>query len=170
MADNSVSSDPPENSEARRGLKPFFALAAFAIPLRCLVSVGNCILFTEYICISAVTAVAALNGGSHEYNPGYTRSVKIVLSVPDYIFHLAEDADPRLGISRSHLCATAIAEYVRKQRTDTIVDRLNKVDSETPAKWTHLCRVPSCILSQMNPGKGRQLRSAVLRHQPEDIA
>ena len=53
--------------------------------------------------------------------------MKIALSIPDELFESAEAVRERLGISRSRLYATALAEYVAKHRSRKITDRLDAV-------------------------------------------
>ena len=68
------------------------------------------------------------------YNSGYTEEMKTAVSVPDDLFRLAEAAARRLRVSRSQLYATAISEFLDRERTDTITERLNQVYSRRPAK------------------------------------
>ena len=63
----------------------------------------------------------------HRYNPGYTQAVKTAISIPDEIFEAAEELAERLGVSRSELYATAVAEYVAAQRSRGVTARLNEV-------------------------------------------
>ncbi len=60
--------------------------------------------------------------------------MKTAVSVPDELFRLAETTARRLRVSRSQLYATALAEYLRRQQSDTITERLNKVYSQQQAK------------------------------------
>lgn len=53
--------------------------------------------------------------------------MKVALSIPDELFERAEAVSKRLGISRSRLYATALAEYVAKHRTRKITERLDAV-------------------------------------------
>ena len=55
--------------------------------------------------------------------------MKVALSIPDEIFESAESLAKRLGVSRSRLYATALAEFVAKQRGRKITERLNRVYS-----------------------------------------
>lgn len=55
--------------------------------------------------------------------------MKTAVSVPDDLFRLAETAARRLRVSRSQLYATALAEYVERQRASAITERLNEVYS-----------------------------------------
>ncbi|SPF50258.1 conserved hypothetical protein [Candidatus Sulfopaludibacter sp. SbA4] len=60
--------------------------------------------------------------------------MKTAVSVPDELFRQAEAAARRLRVSRSQLYATAISEFLDRQQSDTITDRLNQVYSRRPAK------------------------------------
>jgi metal-responsive CopG/Arc/MetJ family transcriptional regulator len=53
--------------------------------------------------------------------------VKTAISIPDEIFEAAEELAERLGVSRSELYATAVAEYVAAQRSRGVTARLNEV-------------------------------------------
>lgn len=62
--------------------------------------------------------------------------MKVALSIPDALFESAETLTKRLGVSRSRLYATALAEFVAKSRGRKITERLNAVyeseDSRLP--------------------------------------
>ena len=60
--------------------------------------------------------------------------MKTAVSVPDDLFRMAEAAARRLRVSRSKLYATAISEFLDRQRTDAVTERLNEVYSRRPAK------------------------------------
>ena len=60
--------------------------------------------------------------------------MKTAVSVPDYLFQLAEAAARRLRVSRSQLNSTAISEFLIRQQSDAITERLNEVYSRKPAK------------------------------------
>ena len=51
--------------------------------------------------------------------------MKIALSIPDELFESGETLSKRLGVSRSRLYATALAEFVAKNRGRKITERLN---------------------------------------------
>lgn len=68
------------------------------------------------------------------YNPGYTDLMKTAVSVPDDLFRLAETAARRLRVSRSQLYATAIAEFLHRQQSNAVTERLNDVYSHRHAK------------------------------------
>ncbi len=53
--------------------------------------------------------------------------MKVALSIPDELFESAETLIKRLGVSRSRLYATALAEFVAKNRGRKITERLNAV-------------------------------------------
>jgi metal-responsive CopG/Arc/MetJ family transcriptional regulator len=51
--------------------------------------------------------------------------MKVALSIPDDLFDSAETLGKRLGVSRSRLYATALAEFVAKHRGRRITERLD---------------------------------------------
>jgi metal-responsive CopG/Arc/MetJ family transcriptional regulator len=53
--------------------------------------------------------------------------MKIALSIPDELFESGETLGKRLGVSRSRLYATALAEFVAKHRGRKVTERLNAV-------------------------------------------
>lgn len=53
--------------------------------------------------------------------------MKIALSVPDDLFESAETLGKRLGVSRSRLYATALADYVAKHQSRMVTARLDAV-------------------------------------------
>lgn len=53
--------------------------------------------------------------------------MKTAISLPDDLFRSADTLAERLGISRSQLFATALAEYLAKHQTRKLTDRLNAV-------------------------------------------
>ena len=65
--------------------------------------------------------------------PEYNRSMKTAISLPDEIFDSADALADRLGMSRSELYATAVAEYVAKHRSQDVTARLNEVYSDEPS-------------------------------------
>ena len=60
----------------------------------------------------------------------YASSMKTAISLPDEIFESADALAERLGVSRSELYATAVAEYVAKHRSQDVTAQLNEVYSE----------------------------------------
>jgi len=53
--------------------------------------------------------------------------MKIALSVPDELFASAEILGKRLGVTRSRLYATALADFVAKHQSRKITARLDAV-------------------------------------------
>lgn len=61
--------------------------------------------------------------------------MKTAVSLPDDLFESADALARRLGMSRSRLFATAVAEFVAKHRASKVTERLNSVyagESERP--------------------------------------
>jgi metal-responsive CopG/Arc/MetJ family transcriptional regulator len=59
--------------------------------------------------------------------------MKTAISLPDDLFASADALAARLGISRSQLFATAVAEFLAKHRTRKVTERLNAVYGEEPS-------------------------------------
>ena len=63
--------------------------------------------------------------------------MKVAVSIPDDLFESGEQLSKHLGVSRSRLYATALAEYVAKNHGRKVSERLNviygAVDSRLPA-------------------------------------
>lgn len=57
----------------------------------------------------------------------YYYSMKVALSIPNDLFDSAESLSKKLGVSRSRLYATALAEFLAKHRGRRTTDRLNAV-------------------------------------------
>ena len=53
--------------------------------------------------------------------------MKTAISLPDELFASADALAERLGVSRSQLFATALAEYIAKHQSQKVTDRLNAV-------------------------------------------
>ena len=68
------------------------------------------------------------------YNFGYTKHMKTAISLSDDLFRRAEVAARRLRVSRSQLYAAAISEFLDRQRTEAVTERLDEVYSRRPAK------------------------------------
>ena len=58
--------------------------------------------------------------------------MKVALSIPDDLFESAETLGRRLGLSRSRLYATALADYLAKHRGRKTTERLNAVYADKP--------------------------------------
>ena len=53
--------------------------------------------------------------------------MKVALSIPDELFESAETLGRRLGVSRSRLYATALADYVARHQSRKVTARLDAV-------------------------------------------
>jgi predicted transcriptional regulator len=60
----------------------------------------------------------------------YTFGMKTAVSIPDEVFHQAEQFARRTETSRSALYARALAEYVARHTPDQITDAMNRVCDE----------------------------------------
>jgi metal-responsive CopG/Arc/MetJ family transcriptional regulator len=60
--------------------------------------------------------------------------MKVALSIPAELFETAETLGKRLGLSRSRLYATALADYVAKHRGHKTTDRLIAVYADQPSR------------------------------------
>lgn len=60
--------------------------------------------------------------------------MKTAISVPDDLFRTAEVAARRLRVSRSKLYATALADFLERQQSNAITERLNEIYKRRPAK------------------------------------
>ena len=65
---------------------------------------------------------------------GYNRTMKTAISVPDDVFESADELADELGLSRSALYSTAMAEYLAKHRGADITARLNEVYGEVDGR------------------------------------
>ncbi len=65
--------------------------------------------------------------------PWYNKSMKTAISLPDDLFESADALAKRLGLSRSELYATAVAEYLAKHRDEDVTGRLNDVFADEPS-------------------------------------
>ncbi len=61
--------------------------------------------------------------------------MKTAVSVPDDLFRQAEAAARRLRMSRSRLFTTALSEFLDRQQSNAVTDRLNEVYSHRRAKF-----------------------------------
>ena len=63
--------------------------------------------------------------------------MKVAVSIPDDLFESGERVSKRLGVTRSRLYATALAEYIAKTRDRKLTERLDAVygavDGRLPA-------------------------------------
>lgn len=60
--------------------------------------------------------------------------MKVAVSIPDVLFDSAEALGERLGVSRSRLYATALAEFVAKHRGQKTTERLNRVYADQESR------------------------------------
>jgi len=75
--------------------------------------------------------------------------MKTAISVPDRLFNAADALARRLGLSRSRLYTTALAEYLAKHQAAKITARLNATYAAQP--------------SDLDPALRRAQRRAVAR-------
>jgi metal-responsive CopG/Arc/MetJ family transcriptional regulator len=59
--------------------------------------------------------------------------MKTDVSLPDPLFEAADDFAKHLGISRSELYATAIAEYLRAHQREAVTEALNRIYEQEPS-------------------------------------
>jgi metal-responsive CopG/Arc/MetJ family transcriptional regulator len=60
------------------------------------------------------------------------RTVKTAISLPEPLFHRAENVAHELQISRSQLVATAIDEFVRRYERRALIEAVNRAYEEDP--------------------------------------
>jgi len=63
--------------------------------------------------------------------------MKAAVSIPDNIFRSADSFAKRLGISRSELYATAIAEFLSRRRSKQVTARLDSIYDEVDSTLDH---------------------------------
>ena len=61
------------------------------------------------------------------YERSYTECMKTAISLPDELFSAADSLANRLGVSRSELYATALAEFLARNDAREITQRLDQV-------------------------------------------
>jgi len=66
--------------------------------------------------------------------------MKTAISIPDELFSSAASLARKLGITRSRLFATALAEYLAKHRTAKVTERLNAVYASEPSQLDEATR------------------------------
>ena len=76
--------------------------------------------------------------------------MKTAISLADELFEAADALAERLGVSRSELYATAVAEYLAKHRDQDVTARLNEVFADEP----------SGVSAQLRSAQARSLSSA----------
>ncbi len=60
--------------------------------------------------------------------------MKTAVSLPDELFRQAEATAKKLRLSRSKLYATALSEFLDRQHSDSVTERLNKFYSKYESK------------------------------------
>ena len=60
--------------------------------------------------------------------------MKTAISIPDDLFESADALAAEMGVSRSELYRTAVAEYLAKRRNEDTTARLNEVYREEPGR------------------------------------
>jgi hypothetical protein len=64
----------------------------------------------------------------------YDHGMKTAVSIPDDLFASADQLADHLGVSRSELYATAVAEYVAKHTASDVTARLDDVYATEPSR------------------------------------
>jgi metal-responsive CopG/Arc/MetJ family transcriptional regulator len=59
--------------------------------------------------------------------------MKTAISLPDELFAAADALAERIGVSRSELYATAVAEFLAKHNAEEVTERLNRVYATEPS-------------------------------------
>ncbi len=70
------------------------------------------------------------------------KTVKTAISISEQIFLRADEAAKRLGMNRSQLFATALAEFLERHQQDKVTERLNEVYSGEASE-------PDTVLAKM---------------------
>ena len=60
--------------------------------------------------------------------------MKTAISIPDDIFASADQLAEQLGVSRSELYATAVAEFVAKHQATDVTARLDRLYATQPSR------------------------------------
>ena len=60
--------------------------------------------------------------------------MKTAISLPDDLFRSADSLAERLGVSRSQLFATAVAEFLAKHQARKVTEQLNAVYADQPSR------------------------------------
>ena len=66
--------------------------------------------------------------------------MKTAISLPDDLFNAADSLARKLGITRSRLFASALAEFIAKHRTAKVTERLNAVYASEPSQLDETTR------------------------------
>jgi metal-responsive CopG/Arc/MetJ family transcriptional regulator len=76
--------------------------------------------------------------------------MKTAISLPDELFESADALAQRLGVSRSELYATAVAEFLAKHQDAKVTERLDQVYGQQPSR----------LERPLRRGQARSLRTA----------
>jgi len=76
--------------------------------------------------------------------------MKTAISLPDQLFQSADALAKRLGVSRSELYATAVAEFLAKHQDAKVTERLDQVYAEQVSR----------IERPLRRAQGRSLRAS----------
>jgi metal-responsive CopG/Arc/MetJ family transcriptional regulator len=60
--------------------------------------------------------------------------MKVAISIPDDLFETAEALSKKLGISRSRLYASALADFLAKNRGRKVTEQLNAVYADDDSR------------------------------------
>jgi metal-responsive CopG/Arc/MetJ family transcriptional regulator len=60
--------------------------------------------------------------------------MKTAISLPDGLFESADALARRLGVSRSELYATAVAEFLAKHQDSKVTERLDQIYAQQPSR------------------------------------
>ena len=66
--------------------------------------------------------------------------MKTAISIPDELFESADALAEQMGVPRSRLYATAVAEYLAKHRDRDVTSRLNQVYADEPSGMVEAMR------------------------------
>ncbi len=76
--------------------------------------------------------------------------MKTAISLPDQLFQSADALAKRLGVSRSELYATAVAEFLAKHQDAKVTERLDQVYAQQASR----------IERPLRRAQGRSLRAS----------
>jgi len=83
------------------------------------------------------------------YNCGYTQVMKTAISIPDEVFEAADRTAKKLGVSRSELYATAVHEFIERNRVEDVTSKLDQVYASTKSDLDgQLYRMQSQLLAK----------------------
>lgn len=76
--------------------------------------------------------------------------MKTAISLPDALFESADALASRLGVSRSELYATAVAEFLAKHQATKVTERLDQIYAQQSSR----------LEPKLRRAQGRSLRTA----------